>query len=161
MALSADHLLAYCRRGGGYGPGTTGYIVQSESFDGGQTWNDGKNTVFPNPNAAVDCLRLGSGNLLLIYNHSMTTRDPLAVALSTDNGKTYAYRLNVAEGGTQDFAYPYAIEAQDGSVHLIFTSDGRTVINHATFTESRLLAAPPLFRTGRIPKLLPTFSLEN
>ena len=151
-AIADDHLVAYCRRGGGYGPGTTGYIIQSESRDGGRTWSAGKNTSFPNPNAAVDCLRLASGNLLLVYNHSMTTRDPLAVALSTDNGQSYPHRLNIAEGGTRDFAYPYAIQTQDGNIHLIFTSDGRSVINHAVLAESEILKAPPLFENAKNPQ---------
>jgi hypothetical protein len=40
--------------------------------------------------------------------------------------------------GRNDFAYPYAIQTRDGKVHLVFTSNGRTVINHAVFEESAI-----------------------
>ena len=88
--------------------------------------------AFPNPNAAVDFLRLRNGHLLLVYNDSMSGRTPLTAAISTDGDKTYPHRRNIVEG-PGDFAYPYAIQAHDGKIHLIFTSNGRTVINHAVF----------------------------
>ena len=46
--------------------------------------------------------------------------------------------------GPGDFAYPYAIQADDGKVHLVFTSQGRTVINRAVLDERWLLDAKPL-----------------
>ena len=36
-----DRLIAYNRRGGGYGPTTDGWLVRAESSDGGWTWTDG------------------------------------------------------------------------------------------------------------------------
>ena len=42
--------------------------------------------------------------------------------------------------GPRDLAYPYAIQADDGKIHLIFTSDKRTTIYHAVFEEADLLA---------------------
>ena len=107
--LTPDYLVAYCRRGGGYGPGTEGFIVRSESHDGGQTWSEGRDTKFPNPNAAVDFLKLANGHLLLVYNDSGVDRTPLTVAISTDNDKTYAHRRDIATGD-HDYAYPYAIQ---------------------------------------------------
>ena len=57
VELNEHDLVAYCRRGGDYRPETIGYIVRSESHDGGWTWSEGKDSAFPNPNAAVDFLR--------------------------------------------------------------------------------------------------------
>ena len=62
-------------------PGFPGYIVRSESHDGGRTWSPGVETEFPNPNAAVALHKLTSGNLLLIYNDSLTDRTPLTLSL--------------------------------------------------------------------------------
>ena len=135
--LDAMHLIAYCRRGGGYGPATEGYIVRSESRDGGKTWSPGLDTQFPNPNAAVDLLKLRNGHLLLVFNDSMHERTPLTVALSSDDGQTYPVRRNIA-GGANEFAYPYAIQTRDGKIHVIFTSEKRTVINHAIFQEAEI-----------------------
>jgi hypothetical protein len=69
----------------------------------------------------------------------MAKRTPLAVALSEDGDATYPYRRNLAEG-PGDFAYPIALQAADGRIHVVFTSDRRRVINHAVFSESWVVA---------------------
>ncbi len=135
--LEPGHLIAYCRRGGGYGPSWKGYIVQAESTDGGITWSEGRNSQFPNPNAAIDLLKLTSGNLLLIFNDSMFDRTPLTLALSKDGGRSWPVRRNLAEGRF-DYAYPYVIQGKDGTIHVVYTCNGRTVVNHAAFREEWL-----------------------
>lgn len=135
--LDPQHLIAFTRRGGGYGKQTSGFIVRSESNDGGKTWSSGVDSEMPNPNAAVDLVKLASGNLLLVYNDSPHDRTPLTVALSKDGGKTWPVRKNIAEG-PHDYAYPFAIQGRDGKIHIVFTSEGRTVINHAAFEESAI-----------------------
>ncbi len=137
VQIDDRRLIAYCRRGGGYDPRPDGFMIRSESNDGGATWSPGIETKLPNPNAAVDFLRLQNGHLLLVYNDSMTERTPLTVAISTDNDRTYKPKRNIAEG-PYDYAYPYAIQTRDGKIHLVFTSHERTVINHAIFEESAL-----------------------
>ena len=137
-AVSGDYLVAYCRRGGGYDPRNDGWLVRSQSTDGGRTWTPGKEPQFPNPNSAVDFLRLASGHLLLVYNDNMNDRTPLTAAVSLDGDQTYAHRRNIAEG-PGPFAYPTAIQAQDGQIHVIFTSHDRTVINEAVFDEAWVL----------------------
>ena len=134
VELDDNHLIAYCRRGGDYDPKTIGYIVRAESHDGGLTWSEGKDSAFPNPNAAVEFLKLQSGRLLLIFNDSMNRRTPLTAALSTDQDRTWTSRRNIREGDG-DFGYPSAFQARDGRIHLVFTSDRRTVVNHAVFDE--------------------------
>jgi predicted neuraminidase len=148
VQLAGDHFVAYCRRGGGYGPGTEGFIVRAESRDGGKTWSEGRDTAFPNPNAAIDFIKLQSGHLLLVYNNSPLDRTPLTVAISTDGDKTWPHRRDVAVGD-HDFAYPYAIQAKDGKIHLVYTSDARSVINHAVFDESAILARPAKGASGQ------------
>lgn len=138
VEISPGHLVAYNRRGGGYGPTTDGWMIRAESRDGGWTWTPGRDTPFPNPNAAVEFVKLTSGNLLLVYNDSMVGRTPLIAALSTDGDRTYPYRRAIAEG-KGDFAYPIALQAKDGTIHVVYTSDGRRVVNHAVFSEAWLL----------------------
>jgi predicted neuraminidase len=134
VELEPGHLVAYCRRGGGYGPTTDGYMVRAESRDGGATWTEGRDSAFPNPNAALEFLKLASGSLLLVYNDSMFQRTPLTAALSTDGDKSYPFRRNIAEG-RNSFAYPTGFQGADGLIHIVYTSDQRTVINHAVFSE--------------------------
>ena len=135
------HLIAYCRRGGGYEPTTEGYLIRSESRDGGHTWGKGTNSSFPNPNSAVDFIKLRSGRLLLVYNHNMNDRTPLTAALSSDNGKTFPHRMNIA-AGQGSFAYPTVVQTRNGKIHVTFTSQERTQINHAIFDENDLLSKP-------------------
>ncbi len=134
VELTPGHLVAYCRRGGGYGPTKEGFIVRSESRDNGATWEPGRNSAFPNPNSAIEFLKLKSGSLLLVYNDSMSARTPLAAALSTDQDRTYPVRRNIVEG-RNSFAYPIGFQGSDGVIHIVYTSDQRSVINHAVFSE--------------------------
>ena len=137
VELDNGTLLAYCRRGGDYEPGDDGFVVRTESTDSGKTWSPGVETEFPNPNAAVDLLKLQSGALLLVYNHSMTERTPLATAISTDDGKTFRRGPDIADGD-ESFAYPYAMQDRDGRIHVVYTTQGRTVVRMASFDESWL-----------------------
>jgi predicted neuraminidase len=140
VQLSDDVLVAYCRRGGGYGPGTEGFIVRAESRDGGFTWSQGTDTEFPNPNAAIDMLKLRSGNVLLVYNNSPISRVPLTVALSTDGERSWPHQRDIATDNL-DYGYPYVIQARDGKIHLIYTSHRRSVINHVVFDEEFLTSS--------------------
>lgn len=132
------HLIAYCRRGGSYEPIPDGYMVRTESHDGGKTWTPGKETDFPNPNAAVEFIRLKSGALLLIYNDSMSDRTPLRMALSLDGGKTFPRQRNLVEG-PGSFSYPTAVQTRDGKIHVTYTSDDRTTIRHAVLEEGDIV----------------------
>ena len=67
-------------------------------------------------------------------------RTPLSIAISTDADKSYPFRRDIATG-PHDYAYPYAIQTKDGKIHLVYTSDARSVINHAVFEESAILGA--------------------
>lgn len=142
VELAPGRLLAFCRRGGDYEPGDDGNIVRTESLDGGRTWSAGVETEFPNPNAAVELLRLRNGHLLLIYNDSPNDRTPLMAAISTDSGRTWPHRRPLAEG-PGSFSYPTAIQTADGRLHVTFTSDERTVLRRAVFEEDAILHAAP------------------
>jgi predicted neuraminidase len=138
VQIDENHLIAYCRRGGGYEPTTDGYMIRSESRDGGRTWSPGENAQFPNPNAAIDFIKLRNGHLLLVYNDNMNSRDPLTVAISEDNDKTWPHRRDIATGD-HDFAYPVALQTKDGRIRVLYTRDERSTVMLATFEESDIL----------------------
>jgi len=142
VQLTDKYVIAYLRRGGDYLPTDCGYMLRSESRDGGYTWSDAVETEFPNPNSAIDFIKLRNGHLLLIYNNSMNDRTPLTVAVSTDGDRTYPYRRDIA-GGDNTFAYPYAIQTRDGKIHVIYTTNTRTTIMHAVFDEYAIIGSPP------------------
>ena len=142
VQLTDKYLIAYIRRGGDFLPTDRGYMLRSESRDGGYTFSDAVETKFPNPNSAVDFIKLRNGHLLLIYNDSMNDRTPLTVAVSTDGDKTWPYRRDIA-GGDNTFAYPYAIQTRDGKIHVVYTTNNRTTIMHAVFDEYAVTGSPP------------------
>ena len=41
-----------------------------------------------------------------------------------------------------DYGYPTAIQTRDGKIHVIFTSDERTVVRHAIFDEAAVRSVP-------------------
>ncbi len=135
IELEPGHLIAYCRRGGDYSPATKGFIVRAESTDGGKTWTEGVDSAFPNPNAAIDLIKLQSGKFLLVYNDCFVGRTPLTMALSEDGDKTYPTKRNLIEG-KGDFGYPQAFQARDGKIHIVYTSEKRAVVNHAVLDEA-------------------------
>lgn len=144
VQITDDHLVAYCRRGGGYGPMKDGFIVRTESRDGGRTWSPGKDTEFANPNSAVDMIRLKNGHLVLVYNdNNKGQRMPLTVAVSTDGEKSWPHRRHVVNIPGDTAAYPNLLQSADGKIHVIYTSENRTVVNHLTFDEAAILDHKP------------------
>lgn len=140
VQITDDYLVAYCRRGGGYGPMADGFVVRTESRDGGRTWSRGEDTGFSNPNSAVDMIRLKNGHLVLVYNdNNQGERMPLTVAVSTDGEKSWPHRRDLISRPGDTAAYPNLMQSKDGKIHLIYTSEERTVVNHLTFDESAVL----------------------
>ena len=111
-----------------------GEIWRSTSDDLGRTWDGAVPTDLPNPNSAVDMVRLHSGNIALVYNDTPQGRTPLTVALSTDEGETWGYKqhLEIQEG---EYSYPAIIQTHDGGIHITYTYR-RTSIMHVEIDES-------------------------
>ncbi len=137
VQISSDDLIAYCRPAGDFEPNPNRFAVRAESHDGGHTWTKAENSPFPNPNSAVDLIKLRNGHLFLIYNDTnIGDRMPLTVAVSTDSGKTWPYKRNIVNIPGDTAAYPYIIETADGRIHGVYTSEERTVINYFQMDES-------------------------
>lgn len=140
VQITDDYLVAYCRPGGDFEPNPQRFVIRSESRDGGHTWSKGEDSPFPNPNSAVDFIKLRSGHLALVYNDTnLGDRMPLTVAISTDNDKTYPHRRHIVNKPGDTAAYPVAIQTRDGKIHVVYTSEERQVVNRAIFDESAIL----------------------
>ena len=118
--------------------GTRTCIWSSLSSDGGLTWSSPERTPLPNPDSAIDLLRLKSGRVLLAYNNSSKGRTPLAVAVSEDDCRNWR-RARDLETGPGGFSYPAAIQSQDGIIHITYTYD-RKGIKHVAFDEQWILS---------------------
>src|SRR5262249_39291140 len=135
--INDDYLIAYLRPGGDFEPNPKRFVLRSESRDGGRTWSPATDSAFPNPNSAIDFIKLANGHLLLVFNDpNVGDRMPLTVAISTDNDRTYPHRRNIVNIPEDTAAYPVAIQTGDGKIHVVYTSQNREVVNHAVFDES-------------------------
>ena len=105
-----------------------GFICASTSKDEGKTWTEARPIDLPNPNSAIDAVRLHNGQILLVYNHSSTERTPLNIALSTDGGEQWDSSL-VLEDAPGEYSYPSVIQTKDNQIHVTYTFN-RTRIKH-------------------------------
>jgi len=111
---------------------TAGVIDRSVSEDGSH-WSKAEPAGLPNPNSAIELIRIRSGALLTVYNPTDRGRTPLRVARSDDNGATWhAWRDLETEPG--EYSYPTAVQTRDGAVHVLYTWR-RETIAHAVFDE--------------------------
>lgn len=113
---------------------TAGAVYAARSLDEtGTAWTAPQRTALPNPNSAVELIRLDSGALLCVCNPTARGRTPLRVALSDDDGVTWP-RWRDIESEPGEYSYPAAMQAADGVVHLLYTHR-RRAIAHAQLTE--------------------------
>jgi len=106
------------------------FVYVSRTVDGGSSWVRAHPTSLPNNDAAIEAYRLRSGRLALAFNPQRSGRDPLAIALSEDDGVTWPYmRILEEEDGTQEFSYPSVREdrSQDGVIHVSYTYKRETI----------------------------------
>jgi predicted neuraminidase len=115
-----------------------GRICFADSPDYGRTWSRANPTALPNPNSAIDAVNLGSGLIVLAYNHSTSARTPLTLALSRDGGTTWRRFLDL-ESGDGEFSYPSLIQSADGNIHVVYTWR-RANIGHAVISMRELLS---------------------
>jgi len=105
-------------------------IVESWSYDGGNTWNKVQVTSLPNNNSGIDAVTLSDEETqLLIYNPITTGRNKIALAASYD-GKKWKDLLVLEDQEKGEFSYPAIIEGQDGKVYVTYTYN-RTHIKYA------------------------------
>jgi len=125
---SPDRIQILCRT-------KQGAIAEAWSADAGATWRSLKLTALPNPNSAIDAVRLRDGRFLLVYNHSATNRNVLNVALSHDGQEWQS--AAVLEEGSGEYSYPAVIQAHDGTVHITYTWK-REKIKHVALDPAKL-----------------------
>ena len=120
-------------------------VLMFSTNDGGATWSRPRKTELPNPNAAVNSLRLVNGDVLLVFNNVTRGRDDLSLGHSADNGKTWRVLHTIerapagrAAGGEEmRFSYPCLIRSARGDYHLLY-SWGNDYIKHVYFNRAWL-----------------------
>jgi predicted neuraminidase len=118
-------------------------ILSVRTADGGAQWSPPVKTDLPNPNAAISCIGLENGELLLVFNNSERQRDDLSLAYSANHGETWrvihSFEKETSDPGApqRELSYPYLIRAGNGDFHLLYTWH-RTHIKHVRFNEAWL-----------------------
>lgn len=96
---------------------SAGVVCRSDSDDGGKIWSAAYKTTLPNPNSGIDVTQLPDGALVLAYNpvgRNWGARNPISLALSQNNGKTWPLTVNLETGRSSDeFSYPAIINMGD------------------------------------------------
>jgi len=111
--------------------------------DAGREFTAPRESNLPNPDSAIDAVRVAGHGLLMVYNHSEVARHILALAVSEgDPGHwTRIHDLEHAEAGTgQLFSYPSILRDQAGRTHVVYTHN-RTYIKHVMFNDAWLADA--------------------
>lgn len=102
------------------------------SDDNGWTWSGTAPSDLPNPDSALDALRLPDGRILLAYNHAASGRENLKLAISADEGRTWQAGPLIEAAGRREYSYPQLAVAGHGRIHLTYTWN-RERIRHLEF----------------------------
>jgi predicted neuraminidase len=128
VELTDGRILMYMRSG------SNSCIWHSISQDRGLNWSPPAPTDLPNPNSAIDLLRLRSGRIALAFNNTSQGRTPLTIALSDDDCQSWLAFRDI-EDGPGEYSYPAFIQSSDDLIHLTYTYR-REGIKHVTLEES-------------------------
>ena len=98
-----------------------------------QSWSPVQRTDLPNPDSGLDAFVDAQGEIAVVGNPSDHDRLSLAVAVGTD-GLHFPRRCTLVEPGAQgEAAYPAVLTARDGSVHIVYSAQGKREIRHLRF----------------------------
>ena len=139
-------------------------IYRSRSVDFGRVWTQPEPTPLPNNNSSIQCYRLASGRLAIVFNRFCARdtqaidravwpqeRHPVTIALSEDGGITWPWVRDIDMGdgfrgdanrhlNRQD-AYPCITQTDDALIHVAYSYRGRQCIKYARFTEAWICGA--------------------
>ena len=96
-----------------------GHIITADSTDDGITWSATRALNLPNPNSAIDAVRLRDGRIVMVYNDTMHGRTPLNLAVSHDG--EHFINFATLEDTPGEYSYPAIIEEKDGSLAVTYT----------------------------------------
>lgn len=100
------------------------------SYDLGRTWIKQWVSNVRNPGCSLEMVKLKSGNVVLVFNDSKTSREGLSIALSYDDGRTWPHvrMIDFREGSIN--IYPSVIQDSSGLIHVVYSYDCRQSIAH-------------------------------
>jgi len=112
------------------------WITQVESQDDGRIWTVAVPTRLKNPDSGITMTRLANGHLIVVFNDSQTSRTPLSIARSLDEGKSWEKPLQL-ESNPGEYSYPCVVQTADEKIHVTYTFR-RYAIKHVELNEAWL-----------------------
>ncbi|MFO0821281.1 MAG: sialidase family protein [Pirellulales bacterium] len=111
-----------------------GYIAAATSDDGGDSWGEPASWKVRSPESPATLRRVPTtGQLLLVWNDQFVAgaghggkRNPLAAALSSDEGKTWSPPVVLENATAQQYAYASLIFHQDRVLLSYYVADDQT-----------------------------------
>lgn len=103
---------------------------QAMSADGGLHWKNQSLSSVKNPGCSLEMLKLKSGNVVLAYNDSRTSRETLNIALSYDDGRTWPHSKIIEFKKDHTNIYPSVIQDRNGLIHIVYSYHNRKSIAH-------------------------------
>jgi len=101
-------------------------IVETWSADQGKTWTPVQATSLVNNNSGIDGVTLKNGLQLLVCNPVEKGRNRLGLFASSD-GKAWKEIRVLEDQPEGEFSYPAIIEGKDGTIHITYTWNRKTV----------------------------------
>jgi predicted neuraminidase len=100
-------------------------LLQSESFDQGETWTAVTDSQLPNPGSGAELIALRNGHWALVANDTEQGRHSLIIQISDDEGRTWKWKRHLDSDPSGEEAgayhYPSVIESRDGSLHVTYS----------------------------------------
>lgn len=112
-------------------------ITEIFSKDSARTWTDARPTTLKNPNAGISMIQLANGHLVTVFNDTETSRSPLSITRSLDEGRTWESPLKL-EANYGEYSYPSLLQTDDGMIHVTYTFR-RYGVKHVQFNENWLV----------------------
>ncbi len=116
-----------------------GRVLALRTDDGGRHWSAPERTELPNPNSALDALRLDDGSVLAAFNDTEEGRNDLSLARTEDEGRSWRVvaRVEHSDRPQAEFSYPRFFRDRSGEFNLLYTVD-KAEIRHVRFNDAWL-----------------------
>lgn len=109
-----------------------GFIYKSYSEDGGETWGPPESMSLVSPCSAQNIKRdPNTDNLVLVWNNTIgSRRNPLAMAMSKDEGETWENLKNIETDNRFSYSYPSLTFIKDLILLTYYLDDEKNLLVH-------------------------------